>query len=249
MPDPLRLFDGRKLRATLFGSGRKVFVTFDNFVAGKAGFTPATASKKVLEAGFAQLVLQTARNDWYLNDELSGLEAALREGLAGFSQARAMGFSMGAFGAILLADALGVASPCLISPRFPRPLGWTGSARVNCDPALLPAGWQDLVTARVAALPAALVLYDAGHADDRSALRWMQGVNGKIAGAGFAFGGHPCTSYVKDANRFAALQEACLKPDATLADLIRVKRLARAHAPLYRAKLADYLARRKARAD
>jgi hypothetical protein len=175
------------------------------------------------------------------------LQAVLRDRCVGFGTARAMGFSMGAFGAILLAGALGVQSAYLISPRFPRPLGWPGSARVNCDVALLPDGWQQAATAAVADLPGAVVLYDVAHADDRMALRWMQGVNGRIAAAGFAFGGHPCTSYVKEAHRFVALQEMCLNPDASFPDLIRVKRLARAQSTLYRAKLADYLARRKAR--
>lgn len=247
MADPLRLFDGRFLRATLFGSGPGLFATFDNYVPGKAGFGTANPSRKVLEAGFSHLVLQTARNDWYLNADLGPLQAVLRDRFKGGAAAKAMGFSMGAFGAILLAGALGLGAPWLISPRFPRPLGWPGMARVNCDPALLPADWQQLVAAAVADLPGGVVLYDAAHADDRSALRWMQGVNGRISAAGFAFGGHPCTSYVKDSNRFAAFQEACLAPAAGLGNLIRVKRLARAHSPLYRAKRDAYLAARQAR--
>ena len=99
------IFDGQYLRCTLYGTGPPLFATYDNFVLGKAGFSDANLSQKILAAGFRQVAIQSASNDWYLNPELDDLISALRNTAAGFEGSKALGFSMGGFGALLFASA------------------------------------------------------------------------------------------------------------------------------------------------
>ena len=68
LPDPVnahRIFDGKYLRCTVFGTAPGLFATFDNFTVGKSGFSDCAPSRKVIAAGYRQIVIQTARKTQY----------------------------------------------------------------------------------------------------------------------------------------------------------------------------------------
>lgn len=250
MADPVnaqRLFDGKYLRCTVFGTGPGIFVTFDNFVIGKADFAECSASAKVIAAGFRQIVIQTARNDWYLNDELEPLLSALGKVANADGPTKALGFSMGAFGALIIARALRVDELILVSPRFPQPMGWTGAAKINCSAALLAPDWQDRLSAAACAVPDSVVLFDPRHFDDRMAARWLERASPKVRTVGVAFGGHPCTKYINLSGNFGHLQQILLEQPPRYAGIFKLKKAARAKSVAYLSRVADYLEDRKTR--
>lgn len=242
-----RIFDGKYLRCTIFGTGPGLFATFDNFVIGKAEFAECSASRKIIAAGFRQIVIQTARNDWYLNDELAPLLGAVSKVCNAVGPAKALGFSMGAFGALIFARALRVDEMFLVSPRFPRPMGWTGVAKINCSEALLAPDWQDRLGDAAFAAPRSVVFFDPRHLDDRMAARWLERASPKVKTVGVAFGGHPCTKYINLSGNFGQLQRLLLEQPTGYAGIFKLKKAARRKSDAYLSRLADYLDSRKRR--
>ncbi len=242
-----RIFDGKRLRCTVFGSGEPLFATFDNFVREKSAFAACRASRKVLAAGFRQVVIQTCCNDWYLNPELDDLRALLRLQTDRGAASKALGFSMGAFGALLCAEALHISEMYLVSPRFPRPTGWVGKAKVNCADQYLAADWQSRLVEATAISHNMVIFYDHRSFDDRMAAHWLERTNLDVKTVGIAFGGHPCTGYINDANKFGELQDILLRPEVSIKDIVTLKRAARLKSPAYRARLQVYLESRASR--
>lgn len=122
MPDPLlanRIFDGQRLRCTVFGTGQGLFSADDNFSFGKTTFSQSKPSQRVLDAGFRHAVIQTSANDWYLYDELDDLVDLLRQHIAPHARNTALGLSMGAFAALLFSQALKTADLSLFRRAFP----------------------------------------------------------------------------------------------------------------------------------
>lgn len=231
----------------MFGTGSRLFATFDNFVVGKTGFSEAGASRKVIAAGYRNIVIQTADNDWYLNDELEDLLVVLRQQTC-FALAKGLGFSMGAFGALIFAEALRLKELVLVSPRFPRPFDWPGQARINCSDALLNQSWRDRLTRAAAVAPQSLVLFDPRHFDDRMAARWLARSTANVSTLAVAFGGHPCTKYINESGNFGNLQRILLGEGDARPDIVDLKRIARGQSEAYGSRLADYLNQRKRRA-
>jgi hypothetical protein len=251
LPDPVnahRIFDGKYLRCTVFGTAPALFATFDNFTVGKSGFSDCAPSRKVIAAGYRKIIIQTARNDWYLNAELEAmLETVCSLGNTGHPT-KALGFSTGAFGALIFADALHMRELILVSPRFPRPMGWTGKARVNCPEAYLAPDWQDRLTHAAASAPASLILFDPRHFDDRMAARWLERTSAGMTTLAVPFGGHPCLQYINEAGAFGNLQNILLKQDGGHHGIFELKKAARTQSKNYRVRLTEYLDSRKSRA-
>lgn len=116
-PSPERVFDGDGLRAVLVpGPGRALFVTFDFRKDGREGFGAPPKSGRLAARGWDHLHIQTARNDWFLNAETPALEQAIRRCARGYGRLHALGYSMGAFGALRLVGGIGGAVVTAVSP-------------------------------------------------------------------------------------------------------------------------------------
>ncbi|NBZ86755.1 hypothetical protein [Stagnihabitans tardus] len=209
------------------GQGR-LWATFDNFDAERRGFDPLRLSQTA--AGFAQVHVQTAANDWYLNPDLA---EALR---LTPGQGRALGISMGAFGAILFAGALGTEEVILVSPRFPAPLGWPKRAKVYA--AAPPEGWEALLEEATATLPGGVILFDPHHKDDKAATRWLMARNPRLCAVAVPFADHPATRLFRETETWGPLQRLMLsEPLATLpAAIAGLRRQVRRKSPSYAVK-------------
>lgn len=113
-----RVFDGTFLRANLYGDGPNgLFVSFDHFRPDRAGFPQMLPVRTALDLGYASLVISTAANDWFLNPDLPQLRAAVAGVAARFAVVRAIGFSMGGYGALLLSKTLRLSFATLWAPQ------------------------------------------------------------------------------------------------------------------------------------
>ncbi|WP_273687182.1 alpha/beta hydrolase [Ketogulonicigenium vulgare] len=120
---PETVFDGAHLHATHFAgaagpNGQQLMVVFDYRKEGRAGFSAATHSSSYARQGYGQLSIRTAQNDWYLNGDTAALEAALPAIAARYTRVHLLGYSMGGFGALRFARALGAKRAVVISPQF-----------------------------------------------------------------------------------------------------------------------------------
>ena len=113
-----RVFDGAHLRAELHGTGQAgLFVSFDHYRSDRKGFVAMSPVQSALDLGYANLVISTAANDWFLNPDLPALRAAISAVADQFPVVRAMGFSMGGYGALLLARSLRLSFATLWAPQ------------------------------------------------------------------------------------------------------------------------------------
>lgn len=209
-----RVFDGAHLRATLIGlpdpAGKpsRLMVTFDYRRQDRNDFAPPPRSSNFARKGFAQLSIQTRANDWFVNPDTYALEAALPEIVTGFGEVRALGYSMGGYGAFRFAEALGAASVVAVSPQ------------VSIDPAVVPfdrryradaAGFDpvagDLAQVGRDDLPGLIVLDPFVKADLRHA-RMLQELFPQVALARLNFGGHPAIRPLREAGKAWAIHKA-----------------------------------------
>lgn len=115
------LVSGEAIRASLIGPKTKeVVVTFDHWRADRAGFDKIAPYSWFTAQGFGHLRIQTAKNDFYINADIGAAQDMLARACEGLGPRRMLGFSMGAFGALLFGRALAARSALLISPSLPR---------------------------------------------------------------------------------------------------------------------------------
>lgn len=114
------VFSGRSLRAALHpGTSRRnlLVITFDFRRTTRKGFSDLAFSSSFARQGHAQLSISCRQNDWFINDETDALEKVLAPLAARFSEARALGYSMGGYGAFRFARALGLSGVIAVSPQ------------------------------------------------------------------------------------------------------------------------------------
>jgi hypothetical protein len=117
---PQRLFDGASLRADLFnGSAQRLFVSFRQRVGVPGSFSDATPVRNFTGNGFAHLYLQSKHNDWYVNSETEALESVLEGHCTRYTDAVAMGFSMGAMQRCGLHVCLDCPTWCWFRRKYP----------------------------------------------------------------------------------------------------------------------------------
>lgn len=116
--EAVTVFEGRHLRARLFRpKARQLFVSFDSFRPGRTEFDDRGPVKYYQRRGLAQLQIQTARNDWYLNDDLEPMLEVLSDCVQPYRRVFSMAFSMGAFGALRMSGKLRLSRVFLVSPQ------------------------------------------------------------------------------------------------------------------------------------
>lgn len=116
--EAVTVFEGRHLRARLFRpEGRQLFVSFDSFRPGRTEFDDRGPVKYYQRRGLAQLQIQTACNDWYLNDDLEPMLEVLSDCVQPYRRVFSMAFSMGAFAALRMSGKLRLSRVFLVSPQ------------------------------------------------------------------------------------------------------------------------------------
>lgn len=245
-----RLFDGDRLRASLFAEGGEagLFVTFRHRLDADGAFSEARPLQKARGAGLAHLYLQSRVNDWYVNPETAALAAALAPLARRYRQRLAMGFSMGGYAALRFAGALGLQRVVLISPQ------------VSIDPARVPwdpryrdsAGGFDPVAGDLARHPApglaGLVIFDPFRPLDARHARMIAALHPGLLPTRFGFGGHPATRVLGEGPGVGPLQARLIDGSLNREGALALHRRARRSSEFYRARLRQVLAARSGRA-
>ena len=235
-----RLFDGRHLRADLVREGhRRLMVSFDWRVIGRTGFRDAQPNRTFLDGGFDQLIIGAAANDWFINPETTALEAALAALPDRYDEVRAVGFSMGGYGALRLSRALRIARVVTVS------------AQLSIDPLLAPWEWR--YRKEAAGFDGALgdlarhadrhvaghVLIDDLIPADLAHARALQALFPALRIVRLTGGGHPATQVLRAARRAGMVQRLAMDDGGDPRDLLRAHRNARQGQQDYWARLAQ----------
>jgi hypothetical protein len=250
MSGEARLFDGAHLRASLFATGGEsgLFVTFRHRLAEAGAFAEARPLAKARGAGMAHLFLQTRANDWFINPETSAFEAALAPLARRHARRVAMGFSMGGYGALRFAGALGLQQVVLISPQVsidPAQVPW--DPRYRADSGGFDPDQGDLGNRAVPGLRGLVIFDPFRPLDARHAAR-IAALFPALELTRFALGGHPATRVLGEGAGVGPLQARLIDGGLDRAGALALHRRARRGSPLYRSKLTQMLSARAVRA-
>lgn len=244
--ESLLVYGGAQARAICFRpQAERLLVTFDNWRKDRVGFPEAAPSAAVIGAGFGQLCVHSARNDWYLSGELAGLRAAVSQVCAGYAEVRGIGFSMGAYGALLLSKALRLKRVVLVSPQvsiFPE--RYPHDRRYATDAALLDPAQDQLAQDIVAGLQGVILFDPLTRNRDAAHARAIEALAPGLRAVAMPFGGHPATGVIREARLYGRVLQAAMTGALSVAEFRAIHRVARAASPRYQAQLGDRLRRR-----
>lgn len=228
------LFAGKNLRADLFQRGHgRLLVTFDFRTPGRSGFRPLSPSNRFATAGFDQLVIRSAANDWFINADTEALEDALRGAAARYGRVQALGYSMGGYGALRFAKALGLQGVVAVSPQ------------ATLDPAIVP--WETRYKAEVKGFDpdlgalgsrgmadlAGIIVVDPFKRLDMAHAGLIQEAFPGLTLARVPFGGHPATRALRQAGKAWIVQREALSDTPRATEIVAMHRRHRREAPIY----------------
>ncbi|GAA6163268.1 alpha/beta hydrolase [Pelagimonas sp. KU-00592-HH] len=234
------LFDGDRLRATLFNAdAKKLIVTFRQRVAEDGVFSESTPVQRFVKRGYAHLHLQARVNDWYVNDETEAFEARIAEIADPYRRVVATGFSMGGFGALRFSKALGVQHCILISPQFsiapkvvPKDRRYRDSAD-DFDPVL------GDVASRARRGMRGVVLADPFRPLDIYNAQMILKAFPKLRLCRLGCGGHPATRVLGESGGFSRVQGLLLSGQVDPEDIVAMHRAGRRESPTYWRHLSE----------
>lgn len=205
------IFSDPNLRATLHApDAPRLVVTFDNRKVGKTDFEPRKPAHNFLKAGFAQLHIETRANDWFINPSTHALERELSTLNARFDTKRAIGFSMGGYGALRFSGALGLHEAVVISPQ------------ISIDRALVPFETRFRREARrfdadIGAVETAnadlggLICYDPFHVLDSAHAALIMSAFPRLKRVPMALGQHPATNILRECKAIGKVQQQVVR--------------------------------------
>jgi hypothetical protein len=229
------VFDGERLRAVLWrGRSDRLVVTFDYRRDGREGFSADDHSTGFARQGFSQLAIKTRANDWFVNRETPALEEALERVRAEHRRVQALGFSMGGYGALRFARALGLAQAVVVSPQVSPVAKWDGRYREEAP------GWD----ATLGALRAdeelrGLLVFDPFVREDLAHARAILALFPGLRPLRLGFGGHPAIRTLRGAGKMWAVQQEAGARRATGAAIREAHRAARAGSKGWWTRLAQ----------
>ncbi len=206
--DVQTLFDGAHLRAHLWPGRSGVLVATFDFRSRRDSFAEPSASLQIARAGHAQLAIGSRCNDWFINPDTEALEPVLARVAAAHHTVRALGWSMGGYGAFRFAAALRAQTVVAVSPQVsiaPALVPWDRRYRDEAE------GFDDaLGDLAPRALPglAGLILVDPFLRHDIRHAAMLQALFPGVAIARLGFGGHPATRVLRETGRAGAVQRA-----------------------------------------
>jgi hypothetical protein len=233
--DERLIFDGAHLRAVLTGPGPEgLFVTFDNWRKDRSGFPERAPLKTALAMGYASLDIATAANDWFLNPDLDPLRRVLEALAPRYRVARAMGFSMGGYGALLFSRALRLDYVTLFAPQV----------SIRAEVAPFERRWRreaQHVDARLDDLAGIIrpdlrgvAIFDPFYARaERQHARAIQALAPGLALAPMPFSRHPPTAVIMANRRFGDIQRAAITGTLTAGHIRQIHRTGREASEVY----------------
>lgn len=244
--EAVTVFEGKHLRARLYrANASRLFVSFDSFRPDRRGFDARRPVKFYADHGLAQIQIQTARNDWYLNDDLEPMLAALSLCVRPFRRVYSMAFSMGAFGALRMSRALRLSRVLLVSPqitpfshRGPRdPRYAEHEADMRAD--------LDLKPEHLFGRLRGCILFDPLHAcADVDHARAIEALAPGLRPVALPFAGHPADKTLLEGKVWPQFQAQLLRDAAAPPALKALHRAARENSPSYLEAMSGRLLRR-----
>lgn len=241
------VFLGQHVRAIHFGETERIFVALDFGRSDRNGFPDQSASSYLAKRGIGTLSIMLSENSWYLTPENAALREALDAHCAAARDVRAMGVSMGGFGAVLLSKALHLRKALLISPQysiFPSRAPWD-RRRNKLSKDFQPA-WDDLDQGLKPDLTG-LLIYDPRRRPDVYHAHALGRALPDLKIAAVPFGGHPAHVKLVGRSGFKLLIKL-LHTDGDMADWVHsYRRAERESNETYLQGMADYLDLREQR--
>lgn len=236
--DGQQVFEGRHLRLHLTdGAPDRLFVSFDNYEPNKRGFRQAAGRRFFAERGWANLHVQTAANDWFLNPDLPAAIAAAAACGARYGVVVTYGFSMGGYGALRFAAGIGASRAVAISPQASPDPARTGfetrwrQARKGLDFRQDVLG--DLAHCQV------IAAFDPRHRQDAGHMRLLHSLVPGLNLLPLPFGGHPATRVIREGRRLGDFAEHLLVQGFDRAALLAYHKQSRRKSQHYAARLAS----------
>jgi pimeloyl-ACP methyl ester carboxylesterase len=165
-PIPVYERDGNKVYFVP-GEGSRAIVCFPNRRQGASLTRDSGFAESFLTSrGIPGFYLHRAYNDWFQSADMMEMIVAIREAAAPFDELITYGSSMGGYGALRYASALGAKRAVAISPQYsidPKKVPW--EKRWRDEAALITFHHDDMTGAWNGA--DAYVIYDPVHADGR----------------------------------------------------------------------------------
>lgn len=204
-----RIFDGAFLRAELHGAGKAgLFVSFDHYRVDRRGFSPRAPVQLALDRGFASLVISSAANDWFLNPDLPALCGSLADLAQNYPVVRAIGFSMGGYGALLMSQALGLSFATLWAPQVSiRKRVAPFETRFQREARQINAVADQLRLYIKPDLEGVILFDPFAHPAERQHARAIQALAPRLAVCAMPFSGHPPTEVVMSGRCYTSVME------------------------------------------
>jgi hypothetical protein len=229
------VFDGAFLRARLTlprKGATALYVTFRQRIDQPGTFSEDGPVRQALQRGMGHLHIQSLFNDWYLNAETAALEHALGKLRSGFATARAVGYSMGGYGAMRFAAALRLDQALVVSPQFTLDRAVIPEDRRYREATSFDGRLGDLARHGKPDLQG-VVVFDPSHPLDRRHAVLIRGAMPAMAPAACMFGGHPASGALRAAGGFRAFQGLGLDGGLTAEAVVRLHRQLRAGSSRY----------------
>lgn len=233
-----RVFDGAKLRASLFNAGgERLFVTFRQRVAVAGEFEDRGPVRNMTAHGYAHLHIQPRNNDWYINSETKALARSLKELANGFQDVSAMGFSMGGYGALRFSRALRLSRLIAVSPQYTIAPGVVPYDRRRKEAEAFDEALGDLIRYGRHGVQG-VVLFDPFRKMDLSHAMFIQAVFPDLQLCRLSCGGHPASQVIREGGSFWDLQSMLRDGPLNAARVLDLHRSRRRLSRTYWQKLA-----------
>jgi hypothetical protein len=244
------LYQSDHLRAVMFGpmSGRLI-VTFDHWSRGKNDFGTSQHARFWAKNDVSQLSVKTKRNDWFVNPDTGQLEEVLRKAVENFDHVNALGFSMGAYGALRLSKALGADHMVLVSPQFSV---WADHAPDS--------QWWKRYEGALGPVDGALkdhgrasqkgdLIFDPFDPEDAYHARLCLHSFPSLIPVPLPFAGHPAHQAMSESGQFRPFQKAAMAKTSMRGHILTKFKTIRRTSDRYQQNLARYLKARRARGE
>ncbi|AUJ64779.1 hypothetical protein B9057_10905 [Aestuarium zhoushanense] len=236
----IRIFDGARLRLTHFARGHdKLLVSFDSREIGRTGFKPPNMINVYDRRGYDQISVRTSVNDWFINAETTAAERVLEAVAKPYRDVAAVGFSMGAYGALRFARAIGATRVLSVSPQWSiHPDDVPFDKRYRAEAGNYDQRLGALEPRAVPTLKGIIAVDPMNRLDLWHAER-LQMIFPALRIARLTFGGHPATQVITRGGRYGATVRALLSdpPDPTV--LTKMHRELRRDVPFYLDRLSQ----------
>jgi hypothetical protein len=238
------IFDGRDVRLRFVpgeASGTLVVTFAEREVRRRLGLGRAGFGEGFLrKAGIPAIRVTAAWNHWYLTPEMAPALEAARAAAAGHARVATYGSSIGGYGALLHAGALGAARVVALSPRFA-----VDPARTPFHPVQreelprLDLGADDMEAAL--AHPARYLVASDIHRFDGGHIARLRQAGGRRLGLlPLPFAGHPCGHFLREVRLLGGMATRLLLDEHPRLKLWRRRvRAARRLSPRYWSELSQ----------